>query len=1013
MPDSYSGRNFSTVRILLLFLSLIVAPTISSAASVWTGPSDLGDAGRIVGVVTDSETGETLIGASVAIKGTSIGAATDVDGNYSIPSAPAGTYTLVASYIGFTTVEKEVTVTDGQTLKVDFQLSWSVVEGQEVVVTAQVAGQLAAINEQFRGATVANVVSSDRIQELPDNNAAESIGRLPGVSIQRSGGEANRVAIRGLSPKFNTVTVNGVRLPSTDGNERSVDLSLVSSNILDGIEVRKAITPDMDGDAIGGNVDLRLRNAPSGPHLDLLAQTGYTGLQKTYGNYKFVGTVSNRFLSNRLGAIATFNVESYDRSADKVGLGYASGTFPGTDSTAVRINNLDPREENVTRDRAGGSLLLDYNLPGGRITGNAFYNSLINDALYRLENVDFNSLRYQVEDHHSRTSVLTSTLGIEQNLGMIKYDASASLTRSRGRSPEDLIFEFRDDGSAFTVGADSLYYFTPLETAARVRIDSTILLHSIYVDDSKLDENQEALQANLEVPFRMGNRITGFLKTGGKLRWLDRTYDANRTGRSNIQYPSADLFECLEQSVPEYAEVMADGSFPITNVLLPYDRQGEFMDGNFNLHLTPALEKLLPVLRGLRSDACKDPTDPSDIYAGEYFPDLLSSLGRDYTGTERYQAGYVMARLNIGDYVTLIPGVRYEGDYTRYHGQRFRELSGAANGSPPIGLEELDIVRKNHFWLPMIHVDIRPVYWASLRLARTKTLTRPNYNQYAPITSIDIFNFEIRAANSLLKPSTAVNYDASLQIVNNDLGLLGVSAFYKEIDNLVLDIIQPTADTLIALPEGTNVPLSWYLPSSVNPRIATSINNPEKTTYKGYELEWQTNFSYLPGVLKGLVLNVNFTRSYSEATYHYYLAKRTILPGRPPRTIVDLVDSTRTGRMPDQARNIANVTIGFDYKGFSTRLSYLFQSNTASWINPQNRLLDNYVGNYSRYDLSVRQKLPKGAEIFANFNNLNNRPDQSFTGQNTLDPNYEFSERDLTYRELYGFTIDIGVRYRY
>jgi len=98
----------------------------------------------------------------------------------------------------------------------------------EIVVTAQVAGQLAAINEQFSDRVVKNVVSRDRIQELPDNNAAESIGRLPGVAIQRSGGEANKVAIRGLSPKFNTVTVNGVRLPTTDPNDRSVDLSLVS-----------------------------------------------------------------------------------------------------------------------------------------------------------------------------------------------------------------------------------------------------------------------------------------------------------------------------------------------------------------------------------------------------------------------------------------------------------------------------------------------------------------------------------------------------------------------------------------------------------------------------------------------------------------------------------------------------------------------------------------------------------------------------------------------------------------
>ena len=658
----------------LAALLALAAPPASAAAV----PADL-LAGRIVGTVTDAATGEPLIGASARIAGTSIGAATDVEGRFSIASAPSGTQQLVVSYVGYQSDTLAVAVPESGAVEVEVALSSATFD--EVVVTAQVAGQLAAINEQFRDATVGNVVSRDRIQELPDNNAAESIGRLPGVSIQRSGGEASRVAIRGLSPKYNNVTVNGVRLPSTDGNERAVDLSLVSSNVLDGIDVRKAITPDLDADAIGGTVNLRLRNAPRGLSVDVLGQGGYTALQDEFGNYKFVGTVSNRLFGDRIGVIATANTERYDRSADKLGIGYAAGTFPRTDSTALRVDNVNAREENVTRSRAGGSLLLDYALPGGRVTGNVFYNSLDNQALNRSQYASFNTLNYAVEDVSNETSILTSALGVEQDLGWLKYDGSVAFTRSRSESPQNNLFTFAEDGTGFAVGSDSLFFIDPVDVGSRIRLDSTIVLSSLWEETSSLDEDQLSVQLNLQTPFRVGEWLTGFFKTGGKLRWLDRGFDINRSGRQGLQYPDANLYACLAEALPQYADVLSAGSLPITSVLLDYDRGDDFLDGQFGLGVVPDEDQLVDVLRGLQGSACASATD--DPYEGEYFPDALSSLGRDYSGTEAYQAGYVMGRFEIGRYVTLIPGVRYERDESDYTGQRFRAIQTGIVGGPP------------------------------------------------------------------------------------------------------------------------------------------------------------------------------------------------------------------------------------------------------------------------------------------------------------------------------------------
>jgi len=993
--------------------SLLLLCLLGSLPSAWITAAPLG---RITGIIVDASTGEALPGANVRIDGTSLGAASDADGRYTISGVPAGSHTLIATYIGYQQQEREIVAADGETLVENFELEWQSVEGEEIVVTAQVAGQLAAINEQFSDRTIKNVVSRDRIQELPDNNAAESIGRLPGIAIQRSGGEANKVAIRGLAPKFNTVTVNGVRLPTTDPNDRSVDLSLVSSNILDGIEVRKAITPDMDGDAIGGNIDLRLRNAPSGLLFDLLAQGGYTGLQEDLGNYKFVGTVSNRFFSDRLGAIATFNVDRYNRSADKVGIGWQSGQRnPLTDSLDTRFDSFNLREETILRDRAGGSLLLDYTLPSGRITANAFYNALSNDGLYRRYAPTVDNLQASVQMDNSTTSILTSGLGIEQDLGFLKYDAQVSYTTSRRDTPENYLWEFQNDGSALdTLGRSDLFGYSAFDVWNEIKQDSSISLTSIWVDSNQLDEDQFGVQLNLQTPIRIGDLLGGYVKAGGKLRWLDRVYDRERDGRQGLRYPDGhnNSRDCLLNVLgPDWAEryALTDSLYtpgiPIELLQLDFDRADEFLDGDFGLGTVPDEDLLMELTRALQSEACQS----------EYVHNSIESLGQDYDGIEQYQAGYVMAELNIGRYVTIIPGVRYERDFSRYNGQRFREVVNAFRDGPPADLEDLEVERDNAFWLPMVHVDIRPLEWLSLRMARTETISRPNFNQYAPITSINNTGSFIRAAASQLRPAQATNYDASAQLVSGSFGLFGVSWFRKTINDLILDVQYPTQlfvvdgdTTIIGVPEGSNVPDGWL---GQAPNLQTTINNQEPAKYWGFEVEWQTNFPYLPGVLRGLVLNVNYTRGWSETTYHYYQKDREYITGsRPPQYTYSITDTTRTGRMPGQSAHLFNATLGIDYKGFSTRLSYLYQSNTASFISTNNPLADDFVGAYSRFDVSVRQKLGVGLEVFANLNNLNNRPDRNFTGQRSTDG---FVETYPSYRELYGYTIDVGARYRF
>lgn len=960
--------------------------------------------GRITGVVTDQASGETLAGATVQVVGTNRGVVTDQNGRYNLVNVSAGSVELQVSYIGYQRRIVETEIQDGETVELDIAIRWNSVEGEEISITAQAMGQIRAINEQRSSNTISNIVSSDRIQELPDVSAAESIGRLPGVSIQRSGGEANKIAIRGLSPKYNSVTINGVKMPSTSGDDRSVDLSLVSSNMLDGIEVKKANTPDMDADAFGGSVDLRLREAPEVFSVDVSAQGGYTHLQESMGNYKFSGTVSNRFFTNRLGMIITANVDEFDRSADK----YTGGYEALQAQESIRVTQTTLREENVTRGRTGGSFVIDYRIPNGKLAANSFFNRSESEGLYRINNMNAGGNRhyFDMELRENTTDLFTGSAGIEQNFDWIQYDFTVSRTMSRADNPEDFSWRFGKEGAAFT--SQPTLDTHPTDIPGFAVNDSLSTLTHIWVSGTQREENVTAAKLNFQMPFETG-WTNGYVKFGGKLMWLDRFNDETQIGRSGLQYGNGgglnDPLACIDGNLSQYdlqgaADQTGDGGLPLLFFLDDYKRD-DFLQGNYGLGFTYRADMMRQVTRALQS--CGGPDNRN------YRPSAIGSQGRDYDGIERYQAAYIMAEFDFfNSQVKLIPGVRWEADYSRYNGQRFIEQVSAFQESEPADFTELTNSREHSFILPMVHLQYSPTDWVQVRVARTETLSRPDYIQYAPITTMNTFRDYVRAANGALSPAHSKNYDLSVSIYENRIGYFSVSAFQKTISDLILSLnykVHPDVPQL----EGMNLPQSW-VDEAPTWGADTYTNNPYDATYRGIEFDWQTNFWYLPSVLQGIVLNANYTLMDSEMTFQRYFLTTTDsvkVGGRPPTYYRGLVDdSLRTGRMPDQPKNVANITMGYDYKGFSTRISYLHQSDVSSGINLNNPILDTFTGSYSRWDLSIRQKLGVGLEVYGNFNNLTSTQDRTFRSA-------AGATNRPAYIENYGFTMDMGVRYRF
>jgi TonB-dependent receptor len=975
--------------------------------------------GKIVGFIFDSQYNDPLPGANVYIEGTSYGAAADLNGKYSIVGVPEGDYQLTVKYIGYVDKTIDVTVAAGETVEKIITLDFQSIEGEVIEVNAQAEGQMQAINQQLSSNTIANVVSKARIEDIPDVNAAESVGRLPGISINRSGGEATQVTIRGLSPKYNTVSVNGVRMPSTDSQNRSADLSLISSSMLEGIEVKKAVTPDMDADALGGAVDLKLKVAADKfeAHASLLG--GYNQIQDYYGNYNFNGQVSNRFLDGRLGIIAGFNHDSYDRTADKFDGVYTFRGVTGTSNFANYFTDLTLTEESRVRGRTGGNLLMDYKIPGGKIQLSSFYNQLRTKGLNRIYDygVEAGRLYYDLREIDNTTSIFSGDLGFEKDLDWIKIDGGFSVAKSLSESPDELYWRFVLENGGFSVPG-----FAPLTKPRTIpgylRPDSlNTAFQDAYIWDTNRKENQQAFQLNIQMPFSLGD-FSGFIKTGAKLRNLDRRNDQERTGRNGIYYGNTDIEEKLIAGNPNWRAILTsrvngeivkdtvsaleltldEGRMPIQIFRSDYNRSN-FLDGDYPMGYNLNHKWLVQLTRTL-------------VDSGESIRYSVDSRGQDYDGYERYRAWYIMGEFKYGQHWTLIPGIRMEYDYSKYHGQSFREATVNNIEGPPADLKNLTNVRENTFWLPMVHLRYEPLDWLKIRLARTETISRPDFYQYAPITHIDSYQQYMRAANANLKPAHSANLDASVSVYQNYVGLFTVSAFQKKIDDLIFQT-RYNFNRGVPIPEGFNIPDSWIHPPSgpaPTPAADLFINNPYTASYSGFEFDWQTHFWYLPSFLNGLVFNINYTHLNSKTRLRFFKTQvdTIIYEGRNPVTYYDVVDTSRVIRMPDQPGDILNLTLGYDFKGFSIRLSYLFEADNLLSSGTRQldtkHLEDTYSADYKRWDLTVQQRVTEQVQLFANFTNFAATPDKILRGKYT---------REDDYIEYYGAQVDLGLRYKF
>ncbi|MCB0753129.1 MAG: carboxypeptidase-like regulatory domain-containing protein, partial [Ignavibacteriae bacterium] len=566
---------------VILFVGLVVFFLLESTI--------FAQSGNIQGRVFDTATSEPLLGANITIKGTSLGAASDLEGGFIVRNIPVGSYTIEVSYIGYNSKTLEINIAGNKTLEQDFYLDLKTIESGTVTVTGQASGQLEAINRQLTSNTIKNVVSSDQIRELPDDNAATALSRLPGVSLMNG----DEVVIRGMESKLNQVLINGIQLPSTNMETRSTNLGFISSSMISSIEVIKAITPDMDANTIGGVVNLKLMEAPSDLHFDVLTQGNYNYSDRNYNNYKFWGSVSNRFFDNKLGVFLQANADRSDggNQTASIGLTRDGSSNLAYGQSAYLTNSANFGYGRSIVDISGGSLILDYKLPNGKIVLQNTYAGNFTDQRNNIMSLDFDgtNVHYTIDRNKFGRDLWINALQAENNFGDFKVEASLahSSTNQYTRNayspwgPGNGWTDFNNVSSfkaPFGVGSDGLpirYNSAAAEAGLTLQRAYAIFdnLNTSDADSATLEGwvssiknrfNQHLYNTSFDVstPVNFSKDITATFKTGGKYVKTTRVNDFDRTFSGSSD---DDTYNRVEDFFPIHRD--AENRMRLTDVL--------------------------------------------------------------------------------------------------------------------------------------------------------------------------------------------------------------------------------------------------------------------------------------------------------------------------------------------------------------------------------------------------------------------------------------------------------------
>jgi outer membrane receptor protein involved in Fe transport len=319
------------------------------------------DKGTVSGKVSDS-TGGVLQGAEVTLDPSGAHAVSDPRGQFFFNNVSAGHYTVTVTYVGFSAFTKEIDVIGAQTAAIEAKLTPSSVNTEVLVTAERASGEAEAMNRERSADNIVQVLPADVIRSLPNANMADALGRLPSVTLERDEGEGKYVQVRGTEPRLTNTTIDGINVPSPESGVRQIKFDAIPADLVESVEINKTLQANMDGDGIGGSVNLVTKTATEKPTVAISGMGGYMPILGGRGQVESTGTIGQRFgASKKFGVLIGGSYDWTGRGIDDIEPVSDVATLPGG-GTAVWKDAIDIREYRYYRSRWGVAGSADYSL---------------------------------------------------------------------------------------------------------------------------------------------------------------------------------------------------------------------------------------------------------------------------------------------------------------------------------------------------------------------------------------------------------------------------------------------------------------------------------------------------------------------------------------------------------------------------------------------------------------------------------------------------------------------------
>ena len=901
-----------------------------------------GKNGVLRGRVTD-DTGIFLPGATLYLEELETGVVSDVNGFYVFPKIPVGKYHLKVSYVGYKTERVAIDIEAGKTLEKDVKLRSDNKLLSSVFVGGTFWGYQRATSYRRNSLNLRDVVSADQVGRFPDANIGDALKRIPGINVQYDQGEARFGQIRGTSPDFSSVTINGNRLPSAEGDIRNVQLDLIPADMIQTIVVNKVVTADMDADAIGGSVNLVTKSSPVRRVISATVGTGYNLISdKLQLNAAF--TYGNNFFDNKLGLILAASYQNNPIGSDNTEFEWSMD-----DAGNAYVSNYEIRQYFVHRERQSYSLSLDYKFnPNHRVDFKGIYNRRNDwENRFRQSIKDLNEkgeaeeIVFQTKGGTERDARLERqqtmdfSLNGEHLFGTTLLTWNFSLAKATEKRPNEryLAYKVEMDEEAgrelpFTPDLSDLRepHFTPANPADMILgAAAGYELDELTEQQEDISEDDIKASLNLNVPVRLGNFVNN-IRLGAKIVDKHKKRDLefyDYTPEDEDAF-NADAFDNLEDQTRSdfYMDGYQVGTFVKTEFL-----------GSLDLNNPARFTK----------------------------EENKEELGAIFKAHETLTSGYIRYDHNFAHNLQAMIGLRLENTHLRYRGKQL-EIN---EDTETIDLFDTPENTDNYLnVLPSLLLKYDATPALTFRLSYTNTIARPKYFDLVPHVSIETKDgeTELSVGNSELDAALSHNVDFSADYTFADFGIVSAGFYYKRVNDFIVNQTQR---------DGTYEGIAYD-------KMEQPLNA-GKADLWGIELAWQKDFAFIAPALRYFGLYANYTYTHSRIT-DFYLEREDA--NGDPLTDEDLP-------LPGSPEHLANISLYFERKGLNIRASYNFAGDFVDEF-AKTPFEDSYYDKVSYLDANLSYSFARHYTIYAEANNLLNQPLRYYQGRADLTKQVEY-----------------------